>query len=286
MSALLPGQGAAAGMTATVAETSVWRHLPWPIRACAFYGCLALLGVLLLGGCALSSVLSLVLPRRRRRSTGRALISGCFRLFLALSGSLGLMRLDLSALDTLNDEHGLIVAPNHPSMLDAALVASRVRCTGCIMKAELWDNPFLGAGARLADYVRNDSINSMIRQAAADLQGGGKLLMFPEGTRTTKLPVNPLKGGIALIAQRAGVAIQTVLIETNSPYLGKGWPLFRMPEFPLVYRATLGPRLMPGKSSAETLAAMQSFYSEALTDTTWLLNESFSAQAQRGFGPL
>ena len=126
----------------------------------------------------------------------------------------------------------------------------------------------------------------MIRQAAADLQGGGKLLMFPEGTRTTKLPVNPLKGGIALIAQRAGVAIQTVLIETNSPYLGKGWPLFRMPEFPLVYRATLGPRLMPGKSSAETLAAMQSFYSEALTDTTWLLNESFSAQAQRGFGPL
>ena len=37
-------------------------------------------------------------------------------------------------------------------------------------------------------------------------------------------------------------AVQTVLLETNSPYLMKGWGLCRQPPFPLVYRARLGRR--------------------------------------------
>ena len=210
-----------------------------------------------------------MLPERLERGSGRALIQGCFRVFLGAAGALRLLRLDVAALDALNAEHALIVAPNHPSMLDALLVASRIRHTGCVMKAGLWDNPFLGAGARLAKYIRNDSINSMIRQATADLECGSKLLMFPEGTRTTRWPVDPLKGGIALIAQRARVPIQTVLIETDSPYLTKGWPIWKMPPLPLAYRATLGPRFSVS-DSGETLAAMQGFYDTALADSALL----------------
>jgi len=37
--------------------------------------------------------------------------------------------------------------------------------------------------------------------------------------------------------------VQTVFIESNSPFLGKGWPLFRRPAFPLVYRVRLGRRM-------------------------------------------
>lgn len=228
-------------------------------------------------------MLSLLLPRRHRREIGRALISGCFRTFFAVASALRLMRLDLRALDALNAESGLIIAPNHPSMLDALLITSRIRHTGCIMKARLWRNPFLGSGARLAGYVRNDSIGSMIRRAAVDLKSGGKLLMFPEGTRTTRWPVDPLKGGIAVIAQRARVPIQTVLIETDSPYLTKGWPIWKMPPLPLDYRATLGPRFAVARSpsgSGETLAAMQDFFDEALSGSA--LSGSLSARPQRG----
>lgn len=234
-------------------------------RAVAFYSCLVALGVLLLGGCLVSSVLTRMLPSHCRHASGRALISWCARTFFQLTEVLGLVRLDLSALDALNAESGLIIAPNHPSMLDALLIASRVRRTGCIMKAGLWNNPFLGAGARLAGYIRNDSVNSMIRQAAADLSSGDKVLIFPEATRSgTPTSVNPLTAGIALIAQRAGAPIQTVLIEAESPYLCKGWPLFRLPAFPLRYRVTLGPRFVVQAERDRTLMAMQHFFMDSL----------------------
>ena len=210
-------------------------------RALSYYSCLPLLGLLLLSACLLSGVLAKVLPPAHRQASGRMVISWCARTFLRLASLLQLVRLDLSALDALNAERGLIIAPNHPSMLDAFLITSRVRRTGCIMKAGLWNNPFLGSGARLAGYIRNDSVNNMIRQAADDLGRGGKVLIFPEATRSsTPTSVKPLTSGIALIAQRAGAPIQTVLIETDSPYLGKGWPLFRLPTFPLYYRVNAG----------------------------------------------
>ncbi len=110
------------------------------------------------------------------------------------------------------------------------------------MKAQIWDNLVLGGGARLAGYIRNDSAHGMVRCSARELRGGRPLLVFPEGTRTRRRPVNDFKGGFALIAKMARAPIQTVFIETDSPFLGKGWPLLKKPRFPLVYRARLGKR--------------------------------------------
>ena len=69
------------------------------------------------------------------------------------------------------------------------------------------------------------------------------LLLFPEGTRTTRAPINPLVRQRRLIAKRAGVPVQTLVIETDSPFLSKGWPLFRRPTLPITYRVRLGRRL-------------------------------------------
>lgn len=229
-----------------------------------FYACLLWLGVMLLSGSAICFLLEWVLPRAMGSRWGRSLISWTFRSFLTVASGLGLMRLDLTALDALNDEQGLVIAPNHPSMLDVVLVVSRIRQTCCIMKSDLWDNIFLGAGARLACYIRNDPANKMIRLAAAELLAGGKLLMFPEGTRTVLGPVNPLKGGVALIAQSVQTPIQTVILETNSPYLSKAWPLFKAPTFPLVYRARLGHRFDAPQEAQQTLRTMQHYYESEL----------------------
>ena len=68
------------------------------------------------------------------------------------------------------------------------------------------------------------------------------LLLFPEGTRTLSDTVNPFKGGFSLIAQKSGAPIQPVFIEANTNFLGKKWPLWKKPSFPLVYRTTLGER--------------------------------------------
>jgi 1-acyl-sn-glycerol-3-phosphate acyltransferase len=236
----------------------------WPFQVVLFYACLLVLGLTLLTGSLLCVVLNGLLSRDPGVRVGRWLIGMSFRSFLALAEMLGLMRLDLKALDALNAEQGLVIAPNHPSMLDALLIISRLPQTCCIMKAELWDNIFLGAGARLAGYIRNDSIKSMIRLSAAELQAGGKLLMFPEGTRTVRQPVNRLKGGIVLIAQTVQSPIQTIILQTNSPYLSKSWHLLKAPSFPLVYRARLGRRFEAKKEIRQTLDAMQHYYENEL----------------------
>jgi 1-acyl-sn-glycerol-3-phosphate acyltransferase len=227
---------------------------------------LLLLGVICLAWTLLAVPLYYLLPKRHAEPIGRRGISGGFRLYLGALARLGACRFDLGALDALRDQAALIVAPNHPCLLDAVMVISRLPNLTCVMKAELVDNLFLGAGARLAGYIRNDAQLSMIKQSVAALKNGQHLLIFPEGTRTTRWPVNACKGTAALIAHRAGAAIQTVFIETDSPYLIKGWPLFKRPDMPITYRVRLGRRFdVPDKAGVFT-AQLERYFIDALRD--------------------
>jgi hypothetical protein len=67
-----------------------------------------------------------------------------------------------------------------------------------------------------------------------------------------------------LIAKRAQAQLQTVLITTNSAYLGKGWKIWRAPRFPLIYRVRLGQRLQADDSPAATAAKVQSYFEREL----------------------
>ncbi len=189
---------------------------------------------------------------------------GAFRWLLALMRLTGIARTDLAALDALRDDRGIVIVSNHPSLLDAVLVISRLPRVVCIAKAGNWDNPFLGAGARLAGYIRNDAAHTLIRRAAASLRDGRQLLIFPEGTRTVRAPVGTMKGGFALMARAAGAPVQTVLIEVDSPFLGKGWPFFRKPAFPITYRARLGRRFVVEGSAVAFAAELESYFRNEL----------------------
>ena len=199
----------------------------------AYFGIVGLLYTLV------STPIQPFLPRKAGAWFGRNSIGWFFRSYLAILQASGILRLELEALDALRNERGLIVAPNHPCLLDAVLVISRLPDITCIMKAEIWDSLVLGGGARLAGYIRNDSASKMIRHATEELHAGCQLLVFPEGTRTRRKPVSAFKGGFALIAKKSGVPIQTVFIETNSAFLGKGWPILKRPPMPLTYQARL-----------------------------------------------
>jgi 1-acyl-sn-glycerol-3-phosphate acyltransferase len=232
----------------------------------------ALFHVLLLHLGAMSLTWNLVcvvlypfLSRRQGVVVGRAAISSVYRGFWSFAQWLGLMRIDYTALDALDREGGLIIAANHPSMLDALLVIARVPRGICIMRASLMRNPFLGAGARLARYIRNDPPRGMIRGCVANLKEGGQLVLFPEGTRTIHAPINPFRPGLTLIAQMAQVPIQTVLIESESNYLSKGWPILRTPQFPIVVRLRLGRRFEPEADHQGLLKRIEAYFAEELS---------------------
>ena len=237
-------------------------HLTWEYLV--FYAGLLYFGVC---GTLFTVICALLYPLVSRPAGmrfGRRTIGFLFRAFLGMLQASGVLKLDLGALDALRDEPGILIAPNHPCLLDAVLVIAHVPEVGCIMKAAIWDNPVLGGGARLSGYIRNDSARAMVRQAAMELHAGQPLLVFPEGTRTRAGPINSFRGGFALIAKRARAPIQTVFIETNSAFLSKGWPLARKPRMPLVYRARLGRRFRVEGSVQEFVAMLEAYYREEL----------------------
>jgi 1-acyl-sn-glycerol-3-phosphate acyltransferase len=227
---------------------------------------LSWLGVLSLAWNLVAVGLYRLLPDARGRAVGQHGVSWVYRIFWATARMSGMLRIDNAALAALRDEPGgLIIAANHPSLLDALIIIARVPRTVCIMKASLMDNVFLGAGSRLARYIANDSPRQMIRGAVERLKAGDHLVLFPEGTRSpSPTQVHPFRPGITLMAHRAGVPIQTVLIETDSPYLGKGWPLWKLPPLPVVFRARLGERFAPDADHEALLARLEGYFKQEL----------------------
>lgn len=244
--------------------------LALPVRRRALHETARLhLGYLLLG--LMSLVVTLlafpiraVLPRVMSKRIGRRLVTHMTRRYLSFLVLMGACRFDLSELDGLRDEPAMIIAPNHPCLLDAVMILSRLPGAACIMKAELVNSVFYGAGARLAGYIRNTPLRTMVQLAVDDLQQGSHLLLFPEGTRTTRSPIGPLQGTTGLIAKKAGVAVQTVFIETSSGFLGKGWPLLQAPKMPITYRVRLGRRFDPPRHTARFVSELELYFQTEL----------------------
>jgi 1-acyl-sn-glycerol-3-phosphate acyltransferase len=231
----------------------------------ALYTSLTLLGLICLTWSVFALPLYYLLPPRLGKKVGRR---GIMRGFSLYAWSLSVTRtyhLDLSAIDSLRGGPSLILAPNHPSLIDALLILTRHPNIICVMKAELMKNIFLGAGSRLARYVPNESPRQIVKESVAHLRDpGAVLLLFPEGTRSREWPVNPFAASVGLIAKRAAVPVQTLIIETDSPFLSKGWPLFRRPRLPIVYRVRLGRRFDPPADAAAFTAELDGYYRREL----------------------
>lgn len=240
---------------------ALWRFALDAVRLHFGFG---FLGLLCLIFSAMTLVLYAVLPRSVSRRVGRQMIAWFFRFYLRVLSLMGACRFDFSELDTLHQAAPVIIAPNHPSLLDAVMILSRLPQTVCIMKADIINNVFFGAGARLAGYIRNIPLRTMIQLAATDLTEGGHVLLFPEGTRTNSFPVGSMQGTVGLLAKHAGVPVQTVCIETSSGFLGKGWSPLWVPKMPITYRIRLGKRFDPPRHTALFTSELEDYFKTEL----------------------
>jgi 1-acyl-sn-glycerol-3-phosphate acyltransferase len=220
-------------------------------------GFLALLCLLWL---PFAMLLNVLLPRRLGQPVGRLLIMAGFRVYLRFLTLFCACRFDLSELDALRAAKPLVLVANHPSLLDAVMIVSRFPDMVCVMKAALMNNILLGAAARLARYIPNHAPLDVVLRAREALREGAHLLIFPEGTRTRRFPVDACTASAGLIAQRARVPLQALLIDFNSPYLGKVWPLWRRPELPLRFRVRLGRRFAPPANVATFGGELEAYF--------------------------
>ena len=224
---------------------------------------LAFLGVGCLLWTTVALPLRLLLPGLRGVRLGRNMATLWFRVYLFVLHVSGAARFDLQALDALREAGPLIIVSNHPGLLDAPMVLSRLPNIVCVIKGSLIENPLWGAGARLAGYIRNDWFIGSVNLAIEELQRGSQLLLFPEGTRTETAPLSKFLVGPAYISYRSGVPIQTVIIEQDTKFLGKGYPLLKRPDMPMHFRIRLGQRFdSPTDPRAFTEVLHEYFLSE------------------------
>jgi len=239
----------------------------------ALYSSLTLLGLICLTWSVFALPLYFILPRRLGTAVGRHGITIGFSLYAWSLSITRTYRLDLHAIDSLKGGPPVILAPNHPCLIDALLILTRHPNLVCVMKSELMRNVFLGSGSRLARYVRNDSSRQMVKESVAHLREGGVLLLFPEGTRTVRDPINSLVGSVGLISKHAGVPVQTLIVEIDSPFLSKGWPLFKRPTLPVTYKVRLGARFDPPSDVAAFTAELERYFRKELAgalQSRWL----------------
>jgi 1-acyl-sn-glycerol-3-phosphate acyltransferase len=198
-------------------------------------------GLALNGVCA---VLLLVPGRRARAAAVRRVIH---RLFAQWVDWLRLTRLFTitwsgAAIETWPQP--AVYVANHPSLIDATLLLARLPNAICIFKPALRRNPFLAPAAIMAGYVSGDAGIDLIHEVAPRVAAGANLLVFPEGTRTrTGLACNPLRPGFALVAQRAGVPVQVLVIQAPRDLLPRGRPLWRLARLPARINIHVGRRL-------------------------------------------
>jgi 1-acyl-sn-glycerol-3-phosphate acyltransferase len=234
------------------------------VERAMLYVSLLLLAAICLSWSLITLPLYLLLPRRAAIAFGRYGIMAGFRLYAHWLTLIGAFRLDLSDIDSLRGGPAVILAPNHPSLIDAILILARHPNLACVMKSELMDNILFGPGARLARYINNSSTLRMVREAVADLKDGGTLLLFPEGTRSARAPLGELKKSIAVIARQAQVPVQTLIIDVDCPFLSKARGLWARTAFPVTYRVRLGRRFDPPEDVEAFMAELERYYRSEL----------------------
>lgn len=161
---------------------------------------------------------------------------------------------------------GSIVCANHPSILDALCFFWKISGVGCVVGMKPWGNPLLSLPARLAEFVPRDPALRMLKECRQRLLRGENILLFPEGTRTTRGALNPFHDGPALLSVKARAPIRTVFIESNSLFLGKSYSFFKPTTEPIVFRFSVGEVFQPGpgESARDLSRRLEGYYRDRL----------------------
>lgn len=244
----------------------VWR-LFWTGLAFVFFG----IGGLLLSLTAFPLIHLLARDGERRAIYAQWLVHKAFKCHVFYMTCFGVIEVRMSGAEKLAGDRGTLIVSNHPSLLDVVLLISAMKRAQCIVKYQLWQNPFLRGVVSAADYIRNDGDpEKLIDDCARELHRGANILIFPEGSRTVPGVPMKLQRGVANIAIRANAPIRLVTIECDPPSLMKGQKWYEIPpvrsRFTITVHGLIEMKHFMGDSSPSIAARhLNAYLAEQLT---------------------
>jgi 1-acyl-sn-glycerol-3-phosphate acyltransferase len=135
-------------------------------------------------------------------------------------------RLSVTGADWVPREGPALLASNHLSVLDPALIGSVMpRELDYMAKTELFRIPgFGGLISRLNAHPvdRTGSDSAALRLALRLLQRGRAVLVFPEGTRGTEGKLQEARAGAGMLATLSGAPVVPVYVQGSGRALPRG----------------------------------------------------------------
>jgi 1-acyl-sn-glycerol-3-phosphate acyltransferase len=239
----------------------------WRIVATAL--CFASFGIggVVFGIAFFPLLIACVPQRQRRQRIARRVIHRSFGWFVALMCRMGVITFEVHGLQRLRGGGQLILA-NHPTLIDVVLLMASIERSDCVVKSALGRNPFTRGPVLAAGFVFNDSIDGLLDDCVASVRSGNNLIIFPEGTRTSRIGPLRLQRGAARVAVHGAMDITPVRIHCTPLTLGKGEQWWRVPRRRPHFRLEIGEPIAVGRFVQETpnaaLAARR--LTEHLTD--------------------
>jgi 1-acyl-sn-glycerol-3-phosphate acyltransferase len=215
---------------------------------------------------------------------------GWARWLLRLCG----IELEVKGAEHMKADGAYVIVANHASYMDIpALFASLPKLPQFMAKRELAKIPFLGAALRSGRHIlvnrgNHGTARTALDSAAEHLKAGAAILVFPEGTRSTRDAIGRFKTGAFRLAKLGEVQILPVGISGTRHVLPKHGRLIRRHRVSVQIAAPLSvtevretplnelserTRALLGKLSGlalanETASALQSSEQAAATQST------------------
>jgi len=172
----------------------------------------------------------LVRDRRRRTELAQRTVHQVFRLFRGLMVAMGVLDFEAVGAGNLRNDRGVLVVANHPTLLDVVLLMSLMDRAQCVVKHQIWGNPFMRGVVAATDYIRNDDDpEKLITDCSRSLADGNNLIIFPEGSRTVPGRPCQFQRGFASVAVQSRARIRLVTITCVPPMLLKGEKWYQIP---------------------------------------------------------
>lgn len=211
---------------------------------------------------------------RRKQERAQRILQTSFRFFIRMMTVLGVIALDVDDEGRLRALKGQLVIANHPTLIDVVILIALIPQAQCIIKYQLWSNPFLRHIVKTMRYIRNDLPPDQFMDACrAVLAEGNNLIIFPEGTRSPAGSLHRFYRGFANIALLLQKDILPITISCSPLMLTKGTAWYRIPPRPGHFIVTAAPTLdiapfmlyrSRGVGARALVAHCQGFFDERL----------------------
>lgn len=181
---------------------------------------------------------------KKRRASTRKIVHKTFKVFIGYMQFVGIMKLEVVNGELLKASVGNIIIANHPSLIDVVVLISIIENADCVVKADLWKNPFLRGVVANLGYINNEADpEKFMRDCKKTFVEGNNLIVFPEGTRTTDGQTMQFKRGPANIALRTKTDVTPIVLFVTPTTLSKELSWYQVPKTRFTVKLVVKPEI-------------------------------------------